>query len=60
LLPFLVFEAQSIGMLVGGAKAILHQRGVIAAQGSRMPTATLSASTTERMLGLAGEAGLLA
>jgi 2-keto-3-deoxy-L-arabinonate dehydratase len=60
LLPFLVFEAQSIGMLVGGAKAILHQRGVIASPASRMPGATLSVTTTERMLGLAREAGLLA
>lgn len=59
LLPLLVFEAQSIAMFVGGAKAILRQHGVIASTRSRMPEATLSASTSERMLQLARAAGLI-
>lgn len=60
LLPFLVFEAQSIGLLVGGAKAILAARGVIASTCSRLPGATLAPSTADRLLRIAKAADLLA
>lgn len=59
LLPFLVFEAQSIGVLVGGAKTLLRERGVIASTCSRLPGATLSPEMTTRMLELARDAALL-
>jgi 4-hydroxy-tetrahydrodipicolinate synthase len=59
LLPFLVFEAQSIAVLVGGAKEILARREVIASTYTRLPGATLSSATRDRLLELADSAGLL-
>jgi 4-hydroxy-tetrahydrodipicolinate synthase len=58
ILPLLVFQAQSLALLVGGAKAILVERGVIATPRSRLPGADLSSVTRDRMLGLAREAGV--
>lgn len=59
LLPLLVFQAQSLALLVGGAKTILHQRGVIATTRTRLEGAELRAATRERMLALARAAGVL-
>lgn len=50
LLPALVFQAQSWALLVGGHKALLHERGVISTAYSRLPQANLSESTRRRML----------
>lgn len=58
-LPLLVFQAQSMGLLIGGAKTLLHAHGVIAHTAARHPGATLSASTRERMLWWAREVGEL-
>jgi dihydrodipicolinate synthase/N-acetylneuraminate lyase len=58
-LPLLVHEAQSLGLLIGGAKAILEARGVIATVHSRHAGANLSRATAERMLSLAREVGVL-
>lgn len=59
LLPLVVYQAQSLGLLIGGHKAILRARGVIATEVGRHPQATLSATTRERLLALARESGLL-
>ncbi len=59
LLPFMVYRAQSLGLLVGAAKALLHARGVIATPVSRLPGADLSATTRERLFTLAERAGVL-
>lgn len=53
LLPALVFQAQSWALLVGGHKALLHERGIIATTRSRLPEANFSASTRQRMLDIA-------
>jgi 4-hydroxy-tetrahydrodipicolinate synthase len=58
-LPLLVYQAQSLGLLVGGAKAVLHERGVIAGEGARLPEARLNAASRERMLQLARACGEL-
>jgi dihydrodipicolinate synthase/N-acetylneuraminate lyase len=59
MLPLLVFQAQSLGLLVGGAKAILHDRGVIATTFARLPDANLQARTRDRLLRIAGDADLM-
>ena len=59
LLPLLVFQAQSLALLIGGAKTLLHARGVIATTHSRHPGANLSEATGARMVQLAREAGQL-
>lgn len=59
MLPLLVFQAQSLGLLVGGAKAILHERGVIATTYARLPDAHLSDVTRERLLQIARNADLV-
>jgi dihydrodipicolinate synthase/N-acetylneuraminate lyase len=59
LLPFLVYEAQSMGLLIGGAKRLLHQRGVIASTAARHPDATLPKPTAERLLQIARDAGFV-
>jgi len=59
LLPFLVFEAQSLGLLVGGAKAMLHAQAVISSTHSRLPGATLSDATRARLLALGADGGML-
>jgi 4-hydroxy-tetrahydrodipicolinate synthase len=59
LLPFLVYEAQSMGLLIGGAKLILQQRGIIASQATRHPHASLSSVTESRMLHIAKVAGIV-
>jgi 4-hydroxy-tetrahydrodipicolinate synthase len=59
LLPFLVFEAQSMALLVGAAKTLLHQRGVIASTRTRIPGGDLSGATRERLLLLARQAGVV-
>lgn len=59
LLPFLVYQTQSLGLIIGAAKTILQARGVIATAESRHPQAHLSETTRERLLVLAGIAGLL-
>lgn len=60
LLPFLVYEAQSLGTLVGGAKAMLQRRGVIATTVTRLPGADLSEETLERLWATAAACGLVA
>ena len=59
MLPFLVYQAQSLGVIVGGAKAVLHTRGVIASSTARLPAARLDDATRERQLAIARECGLL-
>jgi 4-hydroxy-tetrahydrodipicolinate synthase len=59
LLPFLVYEAQSMGLLIGGAKQILHHRGVIASTTARHPDAALPMPTAERLMLIAREAGIV-
>lgn len=59
ILPFLVYEAQSLGMLVGGAKALLHRRGLIETSTCRMPDAALSEASLERLLATATACGIL-
>jgi 4-hydroxy-tetrahydrodipicolinate synthase len=58
LLPFLVYEAQSMALLVGAAKTLLQQRGVIASTRTRIPGGDLSSATRERLLLLARQAGI--
>lgn len=58
-LPLLVHEAQSLGLLIGGAKAILRSRGMIATTVSRHAGASLTRATGERLLSLAREVGVL-
>lgn len=53
LLPALVFQAQSWASLVGGHKALLYERGVIATTRSRLAEANLSDATRRRMLEVA-------
>jgi dihydrodipicolinate synthase/N-acetylneuraminate lyase len=53
MLPLLVFQAQSLGLLVGGAKAILRERGVIESVTSRLPDANLDERTRQRLLSIA-------
>lgn len=60
LLPLLVFQAQSLGLLIGGAKTLLQAHGVVRETTSRHPDANLSATTRFRMLRLAREVGELA
>jgi 4-hydroxy-tetrahydrodipicolinate synthase len=57
LLPLLVFQAQSMALLIGGAKLLLQARGVIASTHSRHPGANLSPVAQARMAQLAHEAG---
>lgn len=52
-LPLLVYQAQSLGLLVGGAKTLLHERGVLATTNARMAEAQLSDTTRERMVQIA-------
>ncbi|HMM42798.1 MAG TPA: dihydrodipicolinate synthase family protein [Thermomicrobiales bacterium] len=59
ILPFLVYEAQSLGLLVGGAKALLKARGVIANTASRLPDARLSNASLQRLKSTAVACGLL-
>ncbi|MBA3330355.1 MAG: dihydrodipicolinate synthase family protein [Actinobacteria bacterium] len=59
LLPFLVYQMQSLGLIIGGAKTVLQARGVIATAESRHPQAGLSETTRERLLSLARSAALL-
>lgn len=59
ILPFLVYEAQSLGLLVGGAKALLKARGVIANTASRLPDAQLSEASRQRLQAMAVACGLL-
>jgi dihydrodipicolinate synthase/N-acetylneuraminate lyase len=59
MLPLLVFQAQSLGLLVGGAKLILRERGVIETLHARLPEANLDASTAQRTLDLARDADLV-
>ena len=59
LLPFMVYRAQSLALLVGGAKALLHARGVITTTVARLPGADLSETTRERLFTLAAGARLL-
>jgi 2-keto-3-deoxy-L-arabinonate dehydratase len=58
-LPLLVFQAQSMGLLIGGAKTLLQAHGVIDGTVSRHPDANLTATTRQRMLYLAREVGEL-
>jgi dihydrodipicolinate synthase/N-acetylneuraminate lyase len=58
LLPLIVFQAQSLGLLIGGAKLLLERRGVIATTRARHADAELSRSTSERMFQLAQAAGV--
>ena len=59
LLPLLVYRAQSLGLLVGGAKALLQARGVIATTVTRLPGGRLQATTLERLFSLADSTGIL-
>lgn len=59
-LPLLVFQAQSMGMLIGGAKTLLQAQGIIQHTHVRHPDASLSATTCARMLQLAREVGEMA
>lgn len=59
LLPFLVYEAQSLGMLVGGAKALLERRGVIATTRCRLPEANVSDASLRRLLDIAIRCGVV-
>lgn len=58
-LPLLVYQAQSLGLLIGGAKTVLRARGVIAEVSCRHPDANLTATTTRRMLEIAGAVGVI-
>lgn len=53
LLPFLVYEAQSLGLLVGGAKVLLQRRGIISGTRCRLDIANLSEFTGSRLLEIA-------
>lgn len=57
ILPFLVYQGQSLGLIIGAAKALLAARGVIASDAARHPEATLTAVTRERLFGLARQVG---
>ncbi len=59
ILPFLVYEAQSLGLLVGSAKTILARQGVIATTISRLPDAQLTNETVQRLLTTACNCGIL-
>ncbi|MCO5177869.1 MAG: dihydrodipicolinate synthase family protein [Thermomicrobiales bacterium] len=59
MLPFLVYQAQSLGVIIGGAKAVLHDRGVIATTAARLPEARLDEATRDRQLAIARQCGLL-
>lgn len=59
ILPLLVYEAQSLGTLVGGAKALLQHRGVIATTRTRLESARLSDVSLGRLLATAVACGLL-
>lgn len=50
LLPLLVYEAQSLGLLIGGAKTLLQRRGIIAETRSRLDEANLGETSRERLL----------
>lgn len=58
-LPLLVYQAQSLGMLVGGAKTLLHQRGVLSTTAVRLPDAGLTDTTRARMIQIARAVGEL-
>jgi dihydrodipicolinate synthase/N-acetylneuraminate lyase len=58
-LPFLVHAAQSLGLLIGGAKLLLHASGMIATTQARHPEAHLSDTERDRFLDLARRVGLL-
>lgn len=57
LLPLLVYQAQSMGTLIGSAKTILHRRGIIATTYARHPQGVLSDTSAARVLELAQQAG---
>ena len=59
ILPFLVYQTQSLGLIIGGAKTVLQAGGVIATAESRHPQARLSETTRDRLLSLARSTGLL-
>ena len=56
LLPLLVYQAQSMGTLIGSAKTILQHRGIIATTESRHPQGILSQTSASRVLELAQQA----
>jgi hypothetical protein len=58
ILPFLVFEAQSLGLLIGGAKAVLCARGILSSAHARHPRASLDSTTCARLLELAQSSDL--
>lgn len=58
ILPFLVYEAQSLGVLVGGAKTLLARRGVIETTACRLPEARLTDVSVERLLATAATCGI--
>jgi len=58
-LPLLVFQAQSLGLLIGGAKTLLQAHGVIQETHSRHVDANLSETTRQRMLWQARAVGEL-
>jgi 4-hydroxy-tetrahydrodipicolinate synthase len=53
ILPFVVFEAQSLGLLIGGAKTLLCERGILSSARARHPRASLDSATRARLLDLA-------
>jgi 4-hydroxy-tetrahydrodipicolinate synthase len=57
ILPFLVYQGQSLGLIIGAAKALLAARGVIASDAARHPEATLTGVTRERLFDLARQVG---
>ena len=56
LLPLLVYQAQSMGTIIGSAKTILQRRGIIATTQARHPQGVLSDTSASRVLELAQQA----
>ena len=53
ILPFLVYQGQSLGLIIGSAKALLAARGVITSDAVRHPQARLADLTRERLFSYA-------
>ena len=58
LLPLLVYQAQSLGLLVGGAKTLLHARGIIETTVCRLPEAHITDVTRNRLVEIAEACGV--
>ena len=58
LLPLLVYQAQSLGLLVGGAKTLLHRRGIIETTLCRLPEAHITDVTRNRLVEVAQACGI--